>query len=438
MKCLRRLVVLGAVVVAAGVPLTAQTDPGVRAGASAGGPISGLTSAQLALFNAAKAAFQEVDSVTGTEPGAAGKGLGPRFNMNSCAGCHAQPAVGGTSPFTNPQIGVATEFGAVNTVPSFISATGPVREARFIRNPDGTPDGGVHDLFSIAHRGDADGCTIAQTDFAPQISAGNVIFRIPTPVFGGGLIEAIADSTIIANQTSNAAVKQSLGISGHPNFSGNDGTITRFGWKAQNKSLLIFGGEAYNVEQGVTNEAFPDPRETQPGCGLLGHPEDNSLAGNSDVTNFGLFMRMLAPPTPAPATASTNNGRNLFNQIGCALCHTPTLPTNINSIAALSQTSANLLSDLLVHNMGPGLADQVTQGNATGDEFRTAPLWGLGQRIFFLHDGRTRDLLVAIRAHGSNGNAQFRPSEANAVINTFNNSLTTSQRQDILNYLRSL
>ena len=106
-------------------------------------------------------------------------------------------------------------------------------------------------------------------------------------------------------------------------------------------------------------------------------------------------------------------------------------------MAALSHKPVNLYSDLLLHNMGPGLADDILQGDARGDEFRTAPLWGLGQRIFFLHDGRTNDLLEAIQTHKSGGNAQFGPSEANAVIHNFD-ALDERQKQDVLNFLRSL
>lgn len=124
----------------------------------AGGPIPGLTANQLKYFNAGLAAFSEVASVTGTEPGTNDGGLGPRFNLNSCVGCHSFPATGGSSPPVNPQVAVATEFGAKNTVPSFITINGPVREARFIRNPDGSPDGGVHALYVIAGRADAPGC----------------------------------------------------------------------------------------------------------------------------------------------------------------------------------------------------------------------------------------------------------------------------------------
>jgi len=153
-------------------------------------------------------------------------------------------------------------------------------------------------------------------------------------------------------------------------------------------------------------------------------------------------MRFLAPPTPSPITpggaASIGRGRAKFAEIGCALCHTPTLRTNkVSTVEALRDKDVNLFSDLLVHNMGPGLADDIVQGEAGPDEFRTAPLWGLGQRIFFLHDGRTTDLIEAIGAHKSAANAQFRASEANAVVDWFN-GLSQAQMQDLLNFLRSL
>jgi CxxC motif-containing protein (DUF1111 family) len=189
------------------------------------------------------------------------EGLGPRFNLDSCAGCHAFPDVGGSSPKINPQVAVATKNGAKNDVPSFINVNGPVREARFVLNPDGkTPDGGVHDLLVITKRSDAPGCNIKQPDFAGELAKKNVIFRIPTPLFGLGLVESIPDDYLEDALAAKNALKQSLGISGEFNRSGNDGTITRFGWKAQNKSLLIFAGEAYNVEQGVTNDSFNERR----------------------------------------------------------------------------------------------------------------------------------------------------------------------------------
>jgi len=401
------------------------TDPGVRGDPpGAGTAVPGLTTEQAAFFDAAKDAFEEVDAVP--------DGLGPRFNLDSCVGCHSQPATGGTAPAVNPQVAVATALHAKNTVPSFIRLNGPVREARFVRNRDGSPDGGVHGLFVITGRDDAPGCNIRQPDFAGELSRNNVVFRIPTPTFGLGLVESVTDRALEASLAANSDQKRALGISGRFNRSGNDGTIQRFGWKAQNKSLLIFAGEAYNVEQGVTNFVFPTEREENSACSFNPAQEDGfGMEEALDVTQFANFMRFLNPPAAAASTASTTNGSQLFKSIGCAQCHTPTLMTGNSTVDALRNKAANLFSDLALHDMGSGLADNVLQGQAGPDEFRTAPLWGVGQRIFFLHDGRTADLLAAIKDHASAG------SEANTVINMFN-SLPVQQQQDVLNFLRSL
>jgi CxxC motif-containing protein (DUF1111 family) len=455
--------------------LNAQTDPGPRTGpAGAGGFYPTLNSAEQAYFTQARTVFQEVDSVTGTIPGETGTGLGPTFNGNSCAMCHAQPAVGGSgpglkspqNPIPNPQVALATLHGAKNTVPSFITANGPVREARFISTSTQNTaalDGGVHGLFTIAGRSDATGCTLAQPDFATEIRNNNVIFRIPTPVFGLGLVENTPDLTLQANLAANQSQKSSLGISGRLNTSGNDGTVTHFGWKAQNKSLTIFAGEAYNVEQGVSNDAFPDERSAVPGCVFNSSPEDRtdlSSGEPADIVNFTMFMRLSAPPTPLAATTSTQNGSALFASVGCALCHTPTLISGSSPYTGMSNVTYHPYSDFALHGMGSTLADGILQGTAGPDEFRTAPLWGLGQRLFFMHDGRTSDLLQAIQAHSSPALSctvtqsfmqfmavanLFQPfaqsltcgSEANQVIQNFNN-LKTSDKQDLLNFLRSL
>ena len=422
-------------------------DPGVRFGsANAGDPIAGLTAHERAFFDSGLADFSSTETIA--------DGLGPRMNMDNCSGCHAQPAVGGTSPAVNPQVAFANKDGGTDTVPSFISADGPVREARFVRNPDGTRDGGVHALFTITGRTGADGCVLAQPDFATALANNNVIFRIPTPVFGAGLIEQIPDAAIRANATANPFAKAWLGISGRPNFfiagrvsgepntSGNDGTITRFGWKAQNKSLMIFSGEAYNVEMGISNESFQQERDETQSCQFAKVPNDTSnfdaptaVEHASGVERFSNFQRFLAPPTTSSDTPggsdSIGRGKALFSSTGCGLCHTPYLRTGNSTIAALRYQTVNLYSDLLVHDMGDGLADGVTQGAAGPREFRSAPLWGLGKRIFFLHDGRTSDLLVAIRAHASTG------SEANGVVARFS-VLPESSKQDLLNFLRSL
>ena len=455
-----------AVLFMAGMAL-AQTDPGVQSGNRGTGATiinpaddpNGFT----AFFQDGLNRFQAVETVSNS----ANVGLGPRFNSNQCSSCHAQPAVGGSGAAVNPQFqftsnGVAPD----NTTPHFITANGPTREARFpfFFNSNGTantsaPNGGVEDIFTVTGRSDAGSCSLPQPTFAQAQSANNIIFRIPTPVFGAGLIENLDDSTLLENLANN--LENRFGISGTFNRNGNDGTITRFGWKAQNKSLHIFAGEAYNVEMGISNELFPQdrplPGEDQQGTGLPanclnlsgnGYPEDTSnpnLTPNAavldDVSAFANFMRFLAPPPTGgvvlnghPVSAqSISAGSSLFSSIGCATCHNSTPgTTQVSSfVPALSKAPVPAFSDIEIHHMGTALADNVSQGGAGGDQFRTAPLWGLGQRIFLLHDGRTTNLITAIQAHASHG------SEATNVEQNFFN-LSTNQQQEVLDFLRSL
>jgi CxxC motif-containing protein (DUF1111 family) len=438
---LTRLLCVGAALFT--ITVHAETDPGIRGGAAgAGQPLGGLTQAQFNFFAVGATAFNQTFSVP--------QGLGPRFNALGCGGCHAAPALGGSAPAVNPQVAAASQNGAQNIVPPFITQAGPVREVRFVNNPDGSRDGGVHQLFTIRGRTDAPaGCNIAQEDFATEFANNNLAFRIPTPVFGAGLIEGITEQAILANKVASANVN--LGINGKENRNPNDGTITRFGWKAQNKSLLLFAGEASNVEQGVTNPLFPQERAVgaaDQNCIITASPDQpvnfgsttaqDALGATSSMT---VWMQLLAPPTPSTTvpggSTSIQAGRNLFQSIGCANCHTPTFITARSPVAALSQRPVNLFSDLLLHKMGANLADNVSQGLATGDEWRTAPLWGLGQRRFFLHDGRTTNLVTAIQAHFSLAANGFPASEANAVINSYN-ALSDTNKQNIINFLRSL
>jgi CxxC motif-containing protein (DUF1111 family) len=466
---------IAALFLVAGAAFAQVNDPGVRSttGVNAGQPLASISAnaSDLALFNSGLGQFNEHQTVTGDNVG-----LGPRFNLDSCGGCHSQPAPGGTSPSANvfPNVGPnpqsqvianGTVSSSTNAIPSFVTSTGPVREARFpfFFNANGTvnvnsPNGGVEDLFTVSGRADAAGCSLTQPGFAQASAANNLIFRIPTPVFGSGLIANIDDSTLLRNQANQAG--NAFGVAGAFNRNGNDGTITRFGWKAQNKSLMIFAGEAYNVEMGVSNELFqqdrPLPGEGGGGgsgqTGLptgclnlahVGYPEDITHSGgtdasssSSDVTLFSVFMEDLAPPTPSTTvpggSTSIARGRTLFTSVGCAVCHTISLTTQASQkTAGLSNATANLFSDLEVHHMGTGLADNVSQGGAGGDQFRTAPLWGLGQRIFFLHDGRTNNLVTVVNAHGSNG------SEANASLNAAA-ALSLTDQQNLINFLRSL
>jgi CxxC motif-containing protein (DUF1111 family) len=445
-----------------------QTDPGVQSGNRGTGAalptvLSDSPSGILAFFNDGLGRFQEVESVSG----GANNGLGPRFNSNSCSSCHAQPAVGGTGAAVNPQFQFTSNGTApADTTPYFITSNGPTREARFpfFFNSNGTvnynaPNGGVENLFTVSGRSDAGTCSLPQPSFNIAGQDNNIIFRIPTPTFGAGLIENLDDSTLLINQANNK--NNRFGISGTFNHNGNDGTISRFGWKAQNKSLHIFAGEAYNVEMGISNMLFtqdrPLPGEDQLQTGFpanclnlagKGYPEDVSNPAASpqsavldDVSAFSNFMRTLAPPPPGGVLLNGQQvsaqtiaaGASLFSAVGCAACHNATPGTTqvSNITGSLSNVPVNAYSDIEIHHMGSGLADNVSQGGAGGDQFRTAPLWGLGQRIFLLHDGRTTNLNSAIEAHASNG------SEATSVEDNFDN-LNSTQQQEILDFLRSL
>jgi hypothetical protein len=399
-------------------------------------------------------------------------GMSPVFNADQCFICHSQPAIGGSAPAHNPAEKIAHRLGGTNTVPDFEAPAGAFREVRFKYNSDGTRDGGVHSLFTMQGRSDAPGCTLQQPDFARAVQERNIAFRIPLQLFGLGLIESIQDSAIRANMMANREQKRELGIGGHPNIVPNNGSISRFGWKAQNGSITIFAGEAYNVEMGISNDAFPIGRSEDPTCSTVYEPFDVPRTDPTLYNNplkimpawlmFTEFMRFVDAPRPAPMSASAQHGKDVFNAVGCALCHTPSFKTpgtatpaipseeiGPHSVALRGQ-DVNLFSDLLVHHMGATLADNIVQGNAGPDEFRTTPLWGLGTRLFFLHDGRTRDLNVAIQDHssrrfsdgGDNPSMDFRsyrygPSEANGVVELFNH-LSESDKQAVLDFLRSL
>ena len=400
-------------------------------------------------------------------------GLGARHNADQCFACHAQPTLGGSGGFLVPNPGqgsalppenplfrlVPLRFGKQNVVPSFEAQYGPIREVRFKYKPDGTRDGGVHQLWVVTDINNdptIKHCSIVQPDFETELAKGNLSFRVPLQMLGLGLIESIQDREILAHQATTANQRAALGITGHPNRSGNDGTITRFGWKAQNKSITMFAAEAYNVEMGITNELFPTATEEDPNCNGSEKPEPNDVTRtdttdtiNESFTNplhiladwmqFQILMRFTDAPQPDPnPSPSAQKGRQVFNQVGCGLCHTPQMQTApVMNSAVLENRPVNLFSDLLVHHMGANLADDIIQGAAGPDEFRTTPLWGVGQRLFFLHDGRTSDLLEAINQHLAAGTDNFPPSEANAVIGNFRR-LSTALQQAVLDFLRSL
>ena len=178
------------------------SDPGVRGGApGAGGPIDGLTDDEHEMFVVGLADFSEEEEVA--------DGVGPRFNFVGCAGCHAQPAIGGTSPAVNPLFRVTEELGFTgNVMPSFITRDGPIREARFQYNAGRVPRRQCPQPLRDHRAPGCRRCNIKQEDFEKQLRDNNIIFRIPSPTFGAGLIEQIPDSTIIANQNADSSRKE--------------------------------------------------------------------------------------------------------------------------------------------------------------------------------------------------------------------------------------
>jgi len=448
-------------------------DPGPRGGSpGAGGHLPGLTASEIALFNEGLFRASELEATCDTcsdvppgtpiPPGSPpdttnSAGLGGRFNSDQCLACHAHPAAGGTSPAVNPSFAVASHKGATNRVPFFETMDGPTREVRFLFHDDGTRDGSVHQKFTVAGRSDAPSCTLAQPDFERAAVVNGLAFRIPTPLFGLGLVDSIPDQEILAHLASNPERKEQLGIHGTPNRATNNATIGRFGWKAQNASITVFAGEAYNVEMGITNELFPISKTEDETCNLSAEPNDvtrvddakfnDTLEVMADWMMFSLFTRFLDVPQPAELSPAARHGARLFEEVGCSECHVPSMKTRPAPrgplSAALAGKTVNLFSDLVLHHMGSNLADNVIQGDAGPDMFRTAPLWGVGQRLFFLHDGRTGDLQGAIRAHYSPPSAAhgrdpaYPASEANQVVIDYFH-LPASQQQDVLEFLRSL
>jgi CxxC motif-containing protein (DUF1111 family) len=465
-------------------------------------------------------------------------GLGPSFNALSCFACHSEPTVGGASPgkvtvngntqettvapgvpflsvAQNPEFIAASANSATNTLPCFIGggsgtgpcgiplgdfptedfSLGPVVEVRFPNgftppagsNIDPVLAGAVANLFTFTGRTDenAPGCTIQQEPITAQIQGGNAIFRTPTPTFGLGFVENTSDLTLENNLALFASTKAGLQIHGTFNRSGNDQTITKFGWKAQNKSLMIFAGEASNVEMGVTNELFPNERTTGSGSNCTPNelPEDeilNTTTSPGDASqissssqNNAVFMRLNGAPaqcdftsgltgggvpvckplTPGGAAlqgqcffgASSSTGATFcatvtgglpVTGIGCVLCHSDRLTTSNAPQQGLANFTYAPYSDFALHNMGSD-GDGVMQGNAGPTQFRTAPLWGAGQRFFFMHDGRFIDLDHAIRGHCPNGDTPAN-NESCAVVQKYENNLSPAQETLILDFLRSL
>lgn len=360
-------------------------------------PVEGLSPGELS-------AFLRGDEEFG-RPFMVSEGLGPMFNDVSCASCHSGDGRGDPrntlARIGEPGDGYLGEYG------------GPQIQTRAI-------PGAVAEVIPTGYP---------------------VSHRLPPPVFGMGLIEAIPDATIAA--LSDSVDANGDGISGRVNWvtppdyvTGATRSVGRFGRKAQVASLLQQVVEAYHQDMGITSDFRPSEllHHSSQAATLASDLVTDPEIGPSTVESVVHYVRALAPPAPGAMTAARRDGEVLFASVGCASCHVPTLRSGIHPLAALSSRDVTLYSDLLLHDMGDALADNRTDGGASGREWRTSPLWGirlvpqfLNGQSYFMHDGRARSLDDAIRLHG--GEAQ-RARDAYTA-------LTSAQRNALLDFVGS-
>jgi CxxC motif-containing protein (DUF1111 family) len=361
-----------------------------------GDPLPGLAPADLAAFEAGLEEFQSIETAEG--------GLGPVFNGTSCAGCHSAGGVGGASE---------------------------QRVTRFARTSaagfDGLEQLGGPLLQHSAIADDAIERVPAQANLVVQ--------RVTTPLFGAGLIEAIPDQALLQA----AERPQPDGVHGRAalvlDVASGQQRVGRFGWKAQLATLPSFAGDAYLNEMGITNRYFGSENAPNGNLALLRRfdrvrdIEDavDPATNKGDTDLAADYMRLLAPPPPLRATASTLAGGRVFQQLRCTACHEPVLQTGPHPVPALAFQPVSLYSDLLLHDMG-SLGDGMEQGAARGADMRTAPLWGLRARTSFLHDGRASSVHDAIRAHDGEGRAARQRYEA----------LPPGPRQQLLEFLNAI
>jgi CxxC motif-containing protein (DUF1111 family) len=401
----RSLVVLSTLVAIVLVPGVGRSTAGGTGRSLSGKPLDGLTLDQLKLFRDGKVAFEEVEDEA--------DGLGPTFNDTGCAVCHSAPAVGGASDILETRAARAVN-------------------GRYFELPGGS-------LF----QNKAISADCAET-IPPEANV--IAKRQTTPLFGAGLIEAIPDGQIEAYRLQE--LRFHPGQAGKVNrvidiASGNL-RVGRFGWKAQQATLLAFSGDAYVNEMGVTSALFPT--ENAPNgdvaklarCDKVKDVED----ADNDIELFTNFMRLLAPPPRESvrfwrgATQESNGlrdhdgrrgdpGEEIFERIGCAVCHHAGF-TAFSPIAAINRQKVDAFSDFLLHDVGTG--DGIVQGDARGNEFRTPPLWGISDSAPYLHDGSAATITDAIDRHNRQGAAARRaffdlPFDARRALLAFLDSI---------------
>ena len=352
-------------------------------GPAPGQPLPGVTATEFEEFRLGLDDFLEVET---TE-----EGLGPAFNATSCAACHNVPAIGGAGTIAEVRAGRRDTAGRFQT----LDATGET----------------LFHLFSIPTHG----CQ------AIVPSEANVFARrVPIPLFGAGLVEAIPDDTVAAGEDPEDRDRD--GVSGRAarivDAATGERRIGRFGWKAQHATLLAFSADAYRNEMGITNEIFSAEvaygvtADQMRACDRIGDPEDirDPRTRRRGIDNFTSFMRFLAPvPRDTGATGGRGSsgppqgtalavGEQLFAAVGCTACHRPVMTTGPSSNPLFDRTPVALYSDLLLHDAGTG--DGIVQGAAGTDEIRTPALWGLRLRRPLLHDGSAGTPEEAVRRHG--------------------------------------
>jgi CxxC motif-containing protein (DUF1111 family) len=365
-----------------------------RAVADVGGPLPGLSPEELRRFEAGAAIFARVH---GPEDG-----LGPVFNARACVECHAFPSPGGSDK-TRSHLTIRVGREAGDRYDDLIELGGP-----FITRHTVAP------LMA--------GCQIASEKKPKAATA--VSERQPLSLFGLGLLAAIPDETLVAQ----AAIQQARGDDAAGRVNRVDGQVGRFGSKAQFTTLEVAVADALRNELGITNPMLSDEKPTaQPvasACDLRPDVEDDGAA----VAMLADYLTMLAPPPRGPVGTAEQRGAEIFQEVGCSSCHVPSLRTGPNPVPALADQDVPLYSDLLIHDMGEYVADGIRQGEASGSDWRTPPLWGVGRRLWFLHDGRATDLRTVLELH--NGEAK---SSRDRLFKRPRNDL-----QDVLTFLRSL
>jgi CxxC motif-containing protein (DUF1111 family) len=347
------------------VPIGSQAARG-----EAGDPLAGLLPAEFTEFRTGLEDFLEVET--------AEDGLGPAFNGTSCAACHNIPAIGGGGVVLEVRAGYRDDRGVVTGL-----------------NPQG--DTLIHMLSVPSH-----GCQSQMPDDVTVIA-----HRAPIPLFGAGLVEAIADATIL--DLEDPLDRNGDGISGRAahviDAASGARRVGRFGWKAQHATLLAFAADAYRNEMGITNDIFPRefafgvPESRMRQCDPFPDPEDrrDPFTRRRGIDNFESFMRLLAPASRSRADAETAAGEQVFSSIGCASCHVAALVTDASSNPLFHRKTVPLFSDLLLHDVGTG--DGIRQAAAEPDEIRTPALWGLRFRRPLLHDGSAVTIADAIARH---------------------------------------